>query len=423
MSNINKSPGTSPTPKVVSFFTGAGGLDLGFRAAGFEIACCVELERWACDTLRANHPDTPVWGPPLATGNIRDLDAEKLLEFLSLSPNSIDVVVGGPPCQTFSTAANQRFLKGDSRFKRQGFSDFTKGMLLFEFVRFIKALKPTVFLLENVPGLLTIDGGEQLGLVLDELSSIGYSISPTVVTKAVSYGVPQYRERLIIWGTNKKDVTPSMPPPTHGDKDDLFSKSHNVVAQALSGVTNNLPNHVTRAHLESSVDRYRTLNFGQREKKGRVDRLDPARPSKTVIAGGMHGGGRSHLHPFLARTLSVRESARIQTFPDDYVFKGTVARQFTQVGNAVPPLLAEHFARVIGSTVFGFDYSTSPLVHEKILNQKTSKEILIKRMFTEAHKENPLWIYDSHRFELPKNHSTTAVDSPAADNSNTKAHS
>jgi DNA (cytosine-5)-methyltransferase 1 len=94
------------------------------------------------------------------------------------------------------------------------------------------------------------------------------------------------------------------------------------------------------------------LDYGQRDKLGRVDRLDPSSPSKTVIAGGISGGGRSHLHPYIPRTLSVRESARIQTFPDEYEFLGPVARQFTQVGNAVPPVLATQIASAIYSSFY-----------------------------------------------------------------------
>jgi len=111
-------------------------------------------------------------------------------------------------------------------------------------------------------------------------------------------------------------------------------------------------NHVTREHSAGSVLRYMMLNYGERDKLGRVDRLDPNLPSKTVIAGGSSGGGRSHLHPYIPRTLSVRECARIQTFPDDYIFKGPVARQFTQVGNAVPPVLGSQLGTAIFKSFF-----------------------------------------------------------------------
>ncbi len=113
-----------------------------------------------------------------------------------------------------------------------------------------------------------------------------------------------------------------------------------------------LQNTETREHRAASVLRYMALAYGARDQLGRVDRLNPALPSKTVIAGGTAGGGRSHLHPEITRTLSVRECARLQTFPDDYVFVGATARQFTQVGNAVPPLLAARVGKAIAETYF-----------------------------------------------------------------------
>ena len=134
------------------------------------------------------------------------------------------------------------------------------------------------------------------------------------------------------------------PPPLSSDTEGFVS-----VEQALTDPPVPEVNNLPRNHRPSSILRYRNLEYGQREKLGRVDRLDPDAPSKTVIAGGSGGGGRSHLHPHVPRTLTVRESARLQTFPDDWVFRGPMARQFTQVGNAVPPRLAywigHHIAR------------------------------------------------------------------------------
>ena len=121
-----------------------------------------------------------------------------------------------------------------------------------------------------------------------------------------------------------------------------------VFKRPLSGVAN----HITRNHNAESIARYMKLDFGKRDKLGRVDRLDPFKPSKTIIAGGTGGGGRSHLHPFIPRTMSVRECARLQTFPDTYRFTGPVARQFTQVGNAVPPVLAYEMACAIYSSIY-----------------------------------------------------------------------
>ncbi|MEK2167510.1 DNA cytosine methyltransferase [Vibrio harveyi] len=382
------------SPNVVSIFTGAGGMDEGFKAAGFDVLACMDIEEWACDTLKANNPDQLVIGPPQYSGDIKSIAPHQFSEITGLNSGDIDVLIGGPPCQPFSQAASQRFLQGDDRFKRKGFADEEKGTLLFDFVNYIKWFKPTVFVIENVAGLLTIDGGEQLDKVLKELRDIGYQHTVPETVNAVDYGVPQYRERLIVWGTLKKGLHPRLPKPTHG----TIGVPHNVVANVLTDIPLDCKNHVLRVHKEESIARYKTLDFGQREKKGRVDRLDPLKPSKTVIAGGMNGGGRSHLHPFIARTMSVRECARIQTFKDSFTFKGSIARQFTQVGNAVPPLLAEHFAREIMTSVFN---QTVPddfvhLQNVTLLDHKT----LINKMIKNALAEKPEWIYNTHIKEV-----------------------
>lgn len=378
-------------PNVVSIFTGAGGMDEGFKAAGFNVLACMDIEKWACDTLRANNSNQLIIGPPQYSGDIKLISPEEFSEISNLKKGDIDVLVGGPPCQPFSQAASQRFLQGDDRFKRKGFEDQEKGTLLFDFVNYIKWFKPTVFVIENVAGLLTIDNGEQLDKVLCELREIGYHHTSPETVNAADYGVPQYRERLIVWGTLNDKVEPKLPCKTHG----TISTPHNVVANVLSDIPIDCVNHALRAHKEESVARYKTLDFGQREKKGRVDRLDPLKPSKTVIAGGMNGGGRSHLHPFIARTLSVRECARIQTFRDDFVFYGSISRQFTQVGNAVPPLLSEHFAREIMTSVFKRSVPKKLIHSENIKVSDRTK--LVDIMLKNATAEKPEWIYLTHQ--------------------------
>jgi DNA (cytosine-5)-methyltransferase 1 len=380
-------------PTVVSLFTGAGGMDEGFKAAGFDVKACMDIELWACDTLRENNPNVTVIGPPHYSGDIKAISPKEFEKLIEMQPGDIDVITGGPPCQPFSQAASQRFLKGDGRFKRRGFEDSEKGTLLFDYISYIEHFKPKAFILENVPGLLSIDGGKQLDEALSRLRVIGYKHTEPKILEAADYGVPQYRSRLIIWGALSLTKQPSIPEPTHGGG--LFLKEYNTVAQALQNVTEELPNHEPRQHNDSSVARYRTLEFGKREKLGRVDRLDPERPSKTVIAGGMNGGGRSHLHPYIARTLTVRECARLQTFSDDYVFKGSISRQFTQVGNAVPPLMAEHFARKIGTECFGFNYSEC-FEFEKNLTFQESAGKLSADLLRRALKTKPEWIYHSH---------------------------
>lgn len=323
---------------VVSFFSGAGGMDLGFESAGYEHVALFEHNAIFCRTLRTNRPDWAVIGPPEDTGDVSDTDkiASILKERFAVRPGFEGVFTGGPPCQPFSVAANQRFKKGEN-FKRVGYAHKGNGMLLFDFGSIIRMFKPKVFLVENVPGLLDLDGGVQLSAFCRELAEIGYRISPPIKLNAEEYGVPQRRERLFIVG-NRGDLDWMPPDP---------AQNHTPCGAVLTNEVETLPNHDVREHKISSVLRYQALDFGKRDTLGRVDRLDPFLPSKTVIAGGLSGGGRSHLHPWIPRTLSVRESARLQSFPDNYIFTGPIARQFTQVGNAVPPLLARRLAESI----------------------------------------------------------------------------
>ena len=328
----------------ISFFSGAGGADLGFEAAGFTHAVSIEHNEIFCDTLKKNRSDWRVIGPPTETGNVSNIDELEpvLRNLLGRSSNFEGVFIGGPPCQPFSIAANQRFNKSGENFKRTGFKHPTNGNLLADYVWFIKHFKPTAFLIENVPGLLDIDNGTQLKKILAELSAIGYTILKPLLINAADYGVPQNRNRLFIIGS-LKDL----------DKFILEKEKRQIGCEvALKGIPENAPNLETRKHNAASILRYQNLEFGKRDKLGRVDRLCPWLPSKTIIAGGSNGGGRSHLHPFIPRTLSVRESARIQTFPDNYEFTGPTARQFTQVGNAVPPVLAYKLANSILRAVF-----------------------------------------------------------------------
>ena len=209
--------------------------------------------------------------------------------------------------------------------------------MLFDYIELIKHFRPSSFLIENVQGLIEVDGGEQLQRAYTELEKVGYSINEPIVVMASEYYVPQQRVRLFIIGNRLgKQYKPLQP------------TNHSLPCGAVFDIPlDGVANHVTREHNAESIKRYMQLNYGNRDKLGRVDRLDPLLPSKTVIAGGTSGGGRSHLHPYIPRTMSVRESARVQTFPDDYVFTGTVARQFTQVGNAVPPVLGAQLANSI----------------------------------------------------------------------------
>ncbi len=328
----------------VSFFAGAGGMDIGFTHAGFSAIASVELIEQFCETLRLNAPEQVVVGPPFFSGNVKNHEeiAEILLNLADVVTPFAGVFHGGPPCQPFSIASNQRFSKTDDNFKRKGFADAEKGSLLLDYVWYIKRFRPKVFVIENVPGLLELDNGSELSNALGTLTSVGYKITKPTILNAADYGVPQKRLRLFVVGV--RDANEFYFPKINLFKTACFS----LFQDAVDG----LDSHVTRLHNAESVSRYMELNFGERDKLGRVDRLDPFQPSKTVIAGGTKGGGRSHLHPYSPRTLSVRESARLQTFPDSYQFTGAHARQFTQVGNAVPPMLAFKLAEAIREQFF-----------------------------------------------------------------------
>lgn len=337
--DIEPLPATIPA---VSFFSGAGGLDIGFQIAGFNNLISIEFNEIFCKTLRTNWPNKTVLGPPYSQGDIsKREEIAALLRENGITDNFPGVFHGGPPCQSFSVAACQRFTKDSEKFKRKGFEDEEKGTLIFDYIWYIKEFRPMAFLIENVAGILGFDSEGKIQEALDELTTLGYRITPPQVVNAAYYGVPQNRRRWIVMGTR-------------GNHNIEFPKPNSIptpCGPTLMRPLNGCANHITREHTAESIKRYMILDYGCRDHLGRVDRLNPEQPSKTVIAGGTKGGGRSHLHPIHPRTLSVRECARLQTFPDWYVFTGANARQFTQVGNAVPPLLAYRLAMAIRSAL------------------------------------------------------------------------
>lgn len=339
LDSIQKSTNGIPA---ISFFSGAGGLDVGFSYAGFINIISIEFNEVFCNTLRKNNPDKLVIGPPDYSGDIsKRNEIANILKSKGVSTPFNGVFHGGPPCQSFSVAANQRFNKDGEKFKRTGFEDEEKGTLIFDYLWFIKEFKPLAFLIENVEGIADFDKNGRIQRELLDLEKCGYTITTPQILNAAFFGVPQNRMRWIVVGTRGK-TSIVLPTP---------SKKPTPCGSVFSRKIENAPNHVTREHTAESITRYMQLNYGERDKLGRVDRLDPRLPSKTVIAGGTKGGGRSHLHPFSPRTISVRECARLQTFPDNYVFTGANARQFTQVGNAVPPLLAYRLALSIKDAI------------------------------------------------------------------------
>ena len=191
---------------VVSFFTGCGGMDQGLEAAGYRHVAAFEINELFCKTLRYNRPHWKVFGPPTHSGDVSRF--EEIAEVLGpLIRTPFDgLFVGGPPCQPFSIAANQRFSKSGSNFKRTGFSHEKNGNLLFDFLQLIAEFRPKAFVIENVPGLRDIDGGAQLKTAIEKLRGDGYRIEKPFLLDAAHYGVPQQRLRLFVVGSRGSGV-------------------------------------------------------------------------------------------------------------------------------------------------------------------------------------------------------------------------
>lgn len=337
----------------LSLFSGGGGLDLGAEAAGFTTRICIDNDTACCETLETNK------GLPRGGGkrflakakilcrDIQQLSAKEILENANIGKSEIDLIYGGPPCQAFSIFG-----------RRKGMED-PRGPLLLDYVRIVHDLQPKVFILENVPGLETIGGGkiynDLVDLLKKETNGGKFDVKP-FVSDVCDYGVPQRRKRIIIMGS-RLEVPITIPPPTHGPKENIGTYvgdilPYNTVGDALKGLPqvngDKVPNHKTRTHSERIKQRYAQLAFGERDPKTRINKLDPSKPSFTIIVGSEHGGGKGHVHPYEAREVTPRESARIQTFPDDWSFSGSKRNVIRQVGNAVPPVFAAQlFAHIL----------------------------------------------------------------------------
>lgn len=330
----------------LSLFSGGGGLDLGFSAAGFVVRCSTDIDPFSCKTLVLNSGRREFYSHAHSIpADIRKVSARQLLAEAGLKTGRIDIVLGGPPCQAFSVFGRRKGLKDP------------RGGLVWEYLRIIKEVKPRVFLFENVAGLKSIHGGRLYGEILDALSGCGYAVSAHSYQMA-DFGIPQFRDRVFFIGARSRDhVLPMLP--THGGGNDLFvRRPYRSAREALRFLSEPspdclVPNHSGRDHSDRIVRRYRSLIYGERDPKTRINKLHPDRPSFTIIVGSDKGGGKGHVHPFVPREVTPRESARMQTFPDWWEFAGTGRHVIRQVGNAVPPLFAALLAEHIKVHLFG----------------------------------------------------------------------
>lgn len=323
----------------VSLFSGGGGLDLGLAWAGFKSKVLCEIEKPLCETLEINFPDSLILDSDVT--NVGKVDILKGLQ----EGESVDLVAGGSPCQSFSILG-QRGSLTDPR-----------GQLVYEYIRIVKELKPKVFLFENVPGILTINKGKDWKELLQFFKEeTGYNVHYKVLNSA-DYGVPQQRKRVIVLGfRNDVILTPSLnifPKPIHAQLDASPSLNLEENNESNNKLKNWYPskyalenleqakNHRKRVHGDRVRNRYLSVPQGSRDSIDRTDRIDAEKPSGTVLVGSKAGGGRPFIHPYEPRHITIREAARLQSFPDSFEFFSSETWQYRAVGNAVPPLLAK----------------------------------------------------------------------------------
>lgn len=312
---------------VLELFAGAGGLALGLEKSGLKCVALNEVDKWACQTLRKNRPN---WN--IIEDDIKNISFEKY-------KNIVDVVTGGFPCQAFSYAG-----------KKLGLED-ARGTLFYEFARVVKTVNPLICIGENVRGLLSHDKGKTLKGMISILDEIGYNIVPVQVLKALEYKVPQKRERLILVGV-RKDIKAKFeyPKPHHKKftlkdalkKGELFDadvpKSEGAIypenkKKVLDmvppkGYWRDLPLDIQKSYMGGSF----YLGGG---KTGMARRIGWDEPSLTLTCSPAQKQ-TERCHPDETRPFTVREYARIQTFPDNWEFVGSLAQQYKQIGNAVP---------------------------------------------------------------------------------------
>lgn len=352
------------SPKVVSIFSGCGGLDLGFHEEGYTTVWANDFAEWAVASFRRNF------------GNVIHMkDITKIDPYTDASIPDCDLVLGGFPCQDFSIIWKQPGLNGK------------RGGLFRHFAEFVDAKKPKAFVAENVKGLLTANSGKAIDTIVRDFESIapGYVVKPHLYNFA-EYGVPQFRERVLFIGvridTGFRFVHPK---PTHGPN---AGKPYFTAGEALEGVEK-VPYNNELINIKEKTRQMLALipeggNFTDIPKdsplyvKGMIShvyrRLKLDEPAKTIIAAG--GGGTWGYHYPEPRPLTNRERARLQSFPDDFVFEGSVTEVRRQIGNAVPPEGVRLVARRL-LPLFTGDYEYIDLMPEyELMKRMTVKERL-----------------------------------------------
>lgn len=385
---------------VVSLFTGAMGLDIGIDKTGnFELLACVEKESIFCSTIQENINLANISSSPrIYNIDIKKLKAETVLSDLGLKPGELDLLIGGPPCQAFSTAG-----------KRGSLQD-VRGTLIWDFLKFVEVLQPKIFLMENVRGLLSAaikhrriadrpdKGGPRLlpeeqpgsvvALFVEDLKN--FKTAPYHVdyfeVNSVNYGAPQIRERVIFIG-NRYNEDIMFPAPTHVNPFSV-NNSDLIPWKSLKDAIGDLPEPTKDMIMDFSPRKKKFLSkipqggnwrhlsedlqresmggafFAKGGRSGWWRRLSWDLPSPTLVTMPNHSS-TSLCHPEELRALSIKEYCRIQEFPDDWVVCGSIQEQYTQIGNAVPTRLGYISGVIIAAALNDiYDGNKKPLVNK-----------------------------------------------------------
>jgi len=391
--------------RALSFFSGAMGLDIGLEKAGIDVILACESEKFIRETIKLNRPKIKV------LEDINNYSAKEIRKEAGLkSKEKIDLIVGGPPCQAFSTAG-----------KRLSINE-NRGIVFIKYLELIKELNPTYFVIENVRGLLSVplkhvphdkrkgklktkeEKGGTLNYILNYLNNIGYKVSFNLYNSA-NFGSPQIRERVIIIG-NKKEKLPYLTP-THSQHGEFGLKPWKTFKAAVKGLHN--INHDYVKFPEVRLKYYKKLKEGQNwrnlplklqkealgnsyylggGKTGFLRRLGWNKPSPTLVTDPMMPA-TDLAHPVENRPLSIQEYKRIQEFPDDWKLAGSIRNQYKQIGNAVPVSLGRAIGKLIVNHILkkkikiinNFKYSRYLYTSELNWNNSFSKKISNQKSF------------------------------------------
>jgi DNA (cytosine-5)-methyltransferase 1 len=338
----------------IDLFSGAGGFTLAALNVGFRVLAAIENSRHACDTYRANFLIDKPKAPILYEEDILRLEPSKVLAEVNILPGDCDIVMGGPPCQGFSV----------HRIKNQGVDD-PRNTLLLKYFYFVGILRPKVFVVENVPGMLWKRHKKYLKRFYKLAKEEGYNVFAPVVLNAKDFGVPQNRKRVFILGVRDDIKWAGDWPPkaTHFNphSNEVMENGQpswkTAAAVFQAAFPKNDPNAIHMNHTAELVEVFRStpINGGSRNQSNRnlpchnghdghkdvYGRINPALPAPTMTTACINPSKGRFVHPTKHHGITVRHAARIQTFPDAFIFEGGLMAAGQQVGNAVPILLGE----------------------------------------------------------------------------------